>query len=180
MPIIFSTSRTKRVQPCILKLQLDAISFTVLDDLRQRYFPKERNFISPHVTLFHRLPAHEEANIVMTLQSVCSETPILSLSFSNVRFLGTGVAIEVKGQDLFAMRKWLVSVWWNWLRAQERKDYRLHVTIQNKVSRAEARHLFENMQRTWQPFIGKAAGLQLWRYRGGPWTLSKALLFEKE
>jgi len=156
-------------QPCILTLKLDEHSFSFLNGLRGTCFPPERNFIPAHITLFHSLPGEEEPTLVETLHSLCNRTEVVVLSFPGARFLGRGVAIEVRGSGLMAVRKRLASLWPHWLSAQDRQGFRPHVTIQNKVPAVRARRLFESLQKTWQPFDGKGEGLLLWRYQGGPW-----------
>jgi 2'-5' RNA ligase len=166
-------------QPLILTLQLDQVAFATFDDLRRRHFPPERNLIPAHVTLFHALPGQEQPQIVLALRHVCQETPVLPLSFPGARFLGRGVAIEVQSPGLLALRQRLASEWTHWLGAQDRQGYRPHITIQNKVTAAEARRLFERLRATWQPFSGTGEGLLLWRYLGGPWELASHFPFQR-
>ena len=156
-------------QPCILTLKLDEHAFSLLNGLRRTCFPPERNFIPAHITLFHSLPGEEEQSLVETLHSLCTRTEVVGLSFPGARFLGRGVAIEVRGPGLVDVRERLASLWPHWLSAQDRQGFRPHVTIQNKVPAATARSLFESLQKTWQPFDGRGVGLLLWRYQGGPW-----------
>lgn len=84
-----------------------------------------------------------------------------------VRFLGSGVAIEVACPGLLKLRRHLAREWEQWLGAQDKGGYRPHITIQNKVDAAEARRFFESLREEWVPFAGKAEGLYLWHYRGG-------------
>jgi 2'-5' RNA ligase len=168
-----------RLQPLVLTLQLDAISFAIFDDLRRRHFAPERNLVPAHITLFHALPGAEKRELVVALQRVSSQTPILDLSFPGVRFLGQGVAIEVQSPGLLALRKRLASQWRRWLVAQDKQSYQPHITIQNKVSGSQARCLFERLRATWEPRPGKGEGLQLWHYRGGPWALVADFPFGK-
>jgi hypothetical protein len=43
------------------------------------------------------------------------------------------------------------------------------VTVQNKVPKEEARTCMEALRAGFAPWDGTAVGLELWRYRGGPW-----------
>ncbi len=153
--------------PLILTLHLDAATFGVLDTLRQTHFPPSRNLVPAHITLFHDLPSDED--IAGELAAVCSETADFAVSFPKVRFLGRGVAVEVASPELVRVRARLADVWGRWLTPQDRQPYRPHVTVQNKVTAAEARTLYANLSATWSPFDGRGTGLQLWHYRGGPW-----------
>lgn len=45
----------------VLTAEMDALSFAWLDALRREYFPEERNFLSAHLTLFHKLSSAQIA-----------------------------------------------------------------------------------------------------------------------
>ena len=47
----------------ILTADLDDASFDLLDVLRRAHFPPERNFLSAHLTLFHRLSPAQIADL---------------------------------------------------------------------------------------------------------------------
>ena len=164
----------------IVTLQMDDDAFQVFDDLRRQHFPPGRNVVPAHLTLFHALPGEEKPAVAAILHSLCQETQPLTISFPDVRFFGRGVAIEVEGAGLRTVRRRLASAWQPWLNAQDRQPFRPHITIQNKVSPAQARALFERLRQTWQPFGGQGTGLRLWRYLGGPWELLEAFVFEQD
>jgi 2'-5' RNA ligase len=151
----------------------------VLNQLRQQHFPPRRNFLSAHITLFHALPAEQETLVRDTLTEVCQRTPTIPLHFNSLRFLGRGVAIEVDSPPLLALRRELAAAWQDFLTPQDRQGYRPHVTIQNKVTPDMARHLFEGLSSTWEPFEGHSEALLLWRYRGGPWEAAGEFGFEQ-
>lgn len=163
--------------PLILTLKLDHASFVTFDTLRRQHFPPERNFIPAHITLFHALPGASEQSIQTRLHQVCSQTPILEITFSDVRFMGQGVGFTVECPALLALRQQLATSWQEWLSAQDRQGYRPHITIQNKVPAEQARHLFAHLSQEWKPLQGKGAGLLLWRYLGGPWELVHEFAF---
>ncbi len=85
------------------------------------------------------------------------------------RFLGRGVAFEVACPPLVALREALAADWRDRLTAQDRQGYRPHVTIQNKVTPAEARTTQERALGRPAHREGELQGLRLWHYRGGPW-----------
>jgi hypothetical protein len=163
--------------PYILTLKLDDRSFEWLDGLRRQHFPPARNFLPAHVTLFHALPGEEGTSIRQTLHPLCSEILPLRLSFSTLRYLGKGVAVEVQCPELLQLRKQLATVWQEWLTPQDIQGYRPHVTVQNKVAPATARSLYDGLIQGWQPREGEGSGLLLWHYLGGPWELSEAFDF---
>lgn len=163
--------------PLILTLKLDSAAFQILDDLRQQHFPRDRNFLPAHVTMFHALPSDQEAAIVQTLEQVCSQTHVLPLRFPKLRFLGRGIAAELDCPELVDLRNQLATDWSEWLTPQDQQGYRPHVTIQNKVASIEARQLFTVLDRSWKPIDGYGEGLLLWRYQGGPWDFIREFSF---
>jgi hypothetical protein len=60
-------------QPLILTLKMDERSQERFDRLRERHFPPERNYLNAHLTLFHKLPGAQEAEITAELREVCRE-----------------------------------------------------------------------------------------------------------
>lgn len=163
--------------PFVLTLKLDQRSFDQLNALRQRHFPRARNLVPAHITLFHALPGDQAAAIEHTLEECCAQTPIFAVDFPSVRSLGKGVALDVHSPQLIAVRQRLAETWSVWLSAQDQQRYRPHLTIQNKVTPEAARELYEQIASTWQPIHARGEGLLLWRYLGGPWELARSFAF---
>lgn len=165
------------LQPLIVSLKLNQTSFKILNALRQRHFPPERNYLDAHITLFHALPGEHEAAVLDTLREVASETSCFPVLMPGVRFLGRGVAIEIESEALVKLRSRLASVWSAWLTPQDRQGFRPHVTVQNKVSAEQARSLYDELSMQWSPLIAEGNGLWLWRYMNGPWELIAEISF---
>lgn len=158
-----------RKSPLIVSLRLDAASFERLNQLRQIHFPRERNFLSAHVTLFHALPGEELQAIRSYLQWICGQTAPMQIAFPCVRMLGRGVAIEVVSGELQRLHARLQERFGPWLTPQDRQRFRPHVTIQNKVLPQQARELHDSLAPDWHMPPGQGDGLLLWEYKGGPW-----------
>ena len=156
-------------EPLILTLKMDERSREKFDRLRETYFPPERNYLRAHLTLFHRLPGEQEAEISADLREICHGREPLTMTATNLLFLGRGVAYELSSPELAALRRVLATRWESWLGAQDRQGFRPHVTVQNKVSPERARALREELLTTFSPFTVGGVGLSLWRYLGGPW-----------
>lgn len=155
--------------PLIVTLKLDVASFGWLHALRQAHFPPERNYLPAHITLFHALPGTEERAIREELAAACAEVVSFELEMPGLRFLGRGVAIEVRSEALLRLRARLARQFRHWLTAQDSQGYRPHVTIQNKVPPDVARQLFQFLMQEWRTSQASAEGLLLWEYLGGPW-----------
>ena len=168
------------MQPFILTLWLDAESSAYFNQLRKRYFPRERNYLDAHLTLFHALPADAETQIRADLDALGAATAPLDLRFPGLRFLGKGVAIEVEAPGVAALRRELSDKWLPLLGAQDARVIKPHITIQNKVTPEKARALFDELSQQWRSSDGRGLGLQLWRYQGGPWEAVKNWEFAGE
>ena len=156
--------------PLIVTAHLDDASFAVLDALRRRHFPAKLNKIPAHVSLFHQLPGTELDGVQATLAAACRETSPFAMDPRELRFLGRGVAIAYTSPELAQLHGRLAQAWVGWLSAQDRQSFRAHVTVQNKVEPKIARALLETLRDELEPPTCRVEGLDLWRYRGGPWT----------
>jgi len=157
------------MEPLILTLRMDDLSQQNFDSLREDHFPKGRNFIPAHLTLFHKLPGDREREIAETLNDLCRQQDPFSLMATGLISTGRGVGYRLESPRLQSVRKRLADAWWPWLGAQDRQGFRPHVTVQNKVPPDEARTLHRRLEETFAPFEVGAEGLLLWRYLGGPW-----------
>ena len=156
------------MDPLILTAELDPVSFSAYDALRQAHFP-DRGYVLPaHLTLFHNLPGEALDEIAGALTAIAARTPPLPLRFASLFGMGRGVAVAVEAPGLKALRSSLAALWEDALTPQDRK-VRLHVTVQNKVAPEAARALLSDLSAGFEPHDGTCTGLLLWHYRGGPW-----------
>jgi 2'-5' RNA ligase len=156
---------------------MDESSQEHFDRLRALHFPPERNYLSAHLTLFHKLPGEREAEISAELREICQDREPFTLAARGLRFLGQGVAYELSSPELLALRRELARSWELWLSAQDRQDFKPHITVQNKVSPDRARALQKELQASFTPFEIVGLGLSLWRYLDGPWEPAHTHLF---
>ncbi len=155
--------------PFVLTAELDGESFSRLNELRRRYYAPERNRVPAHITLFHQLPAERGREIKALLRQLSGSQSVLDIAVTEVKFIGTGVAVFLRSPQLSALRDALAAEWWPWLNNQDQAGFRPHVTIQNKVPEAEARQTQRIVAATLQLSQVRGVGLHLWRYRNGPW-----------
>ena len=159
---------TDAAKPLILTLALHPDDRERLDTLRRRHFPPERNYLAAHVTLFHKLPGHEQAAVLADLDDVSARAPF-DVDVTGVRSLGRGVALTLASPQLLAVRAELAGRWQRWLGPQDSQPFKPHVTVQNKVTPERARALHEQLAASFMPHQIRATGLALWTYLGGPW-----------
>ena len=164
------------VQPLIVTLELDDVSFSFFNTLRKKHFPAAINFIDAHLTLFHHLPANEPS-IYDDLKAWSGEQTLLDLPVTEIKSIGKGVAYKVESLALLSLHKAMQQQWKAWLTPQDGQKLWPHVTVQNKVSAAEARSTLALLQETFQPFAACGLGFRLWSYEGGPWKFLDSFPF---
>ncbi len=163
--------------PLILSAVLDDASQAWFEAQRQRHFPPDRNFIAAHVTLFHHLPGRQQIAIDGHVAAACRAQPPARFTTTGLRTLGRGTAYTLEMPAVAALRQRLAGTWQTWLTAQDRQGWRPHVTIQNKVTPAEAKRLHGALLASFAPADGAVTGLALWRYCGGPWEAVRHYAF---
>lgn len=157
----------------ILTAELDDASFTWLDAMRREHFPPERNVLSAHLTMFHRLSGAQVAR----LQEIAMPAQPIALSFDSLRFLGAGVAFNVRSPDLERLRRDIAAAIGGELSRQDSHKWTPHVTVQNKVQAAAAKALYATLGDKFVVRSGHATGVVAWEYLGGPWKLERRVPF---
>ena len=164
--------------PLIVTAALDEGAFDWFEDLRQSHFPRHRNKVPAHLTLFHALPGKHERVVVETLKAACQRRGPIRMEVRSPWSLGQGVAYRLASPELDGLRKELATAFSPWLTRQDQAPHRPHITIQNKAEPEDARLLLERLQMEFEPFHIFAEGLLLWRYLGGPWALVDRFEFD--
>lgn len=186
--------RTNITQPLILTLKTDPTTQTLLTTLRTRHFPRHRNHLSAHITLFHALPAASLPLYTSLLSTLTRTTPAFPIGLGSAFLLGrTGVGINIESEKLRALHGELLRALRSALGEEKAKGegegrltrqdcqtLRPHVTVQNKVGEEEARRTLEALRAgEYVEGEGRALGFGLWRYeRSGEWTHLKDFDFE--
>lgn len=156
--------------PLIVTADLGLADFAWLDAQRRAYFPPERNQLAAHLTMFHALPPSLEEEVRRHLKALTAASrPVASIA--GLMNLGGGVAYRIISTDLESVRDAIADHFHGSLTAQDGGGWRPHVTIQNKVSSAAAKLLFERLEHDFVPRPVTIRGLALHRYLGGPWDL---------
>ena len=157
----------------ILTAELDDASFSWLDALRRQHFPPERNVLSAHLTMFHRLSGAQ----VERLPPAAMPAEPIELVFDSLRFLGAGVAFSVRSPDLERLRRDIAAAVGGELSRQDSQKWTPHVTVQNKVQADIAKGLLAALDAAFVDRNGCATGLLVWEYLGGPWKLERRISF---
>lgn len=159
------------LSPLIVTAALDEGAFDWFEDLRQSHFPRHRNQVPAHLTLFHALPGEHERAVVGAIRLACEQRRPIAMDVRGPWSLGRGVAYRLSSPELQGLRTELAETFSPWLTRQDQAPFRPHITIQNKAEPEEARLLLDQLQAEFEPFQIFAEALLLWRYLGGPWAL---------
>ena len=157
------------VAPLILTADLPDDLHAWANELRTQHFPPERNYLQAHVTLFHALAPSLEAEVAGYLARLVAATPPPPARLEGIMSLGRGTALRLSSPAMLAVRDRIAEHLSGSLTAQDSHRPRLHVTVQNKVSPAEAKALQAELQPRIRPRDFRFPALSLYRYRGGPW-----------
>ncbi|WP_324827874.1 2'-5' RNA ligase family protein [Qipengyuania zhejiangensis] len=163
--------------PLILTAQLPEDLHARYTALRTAHFPPERNFLEAHVTLFHALPAMSEGEVISCCKRIAANVAPVRGQVVGLMSLGGGTAIKLESDGMLRLRERLAENFHGLLTAQDQHRPRLHVTIQNKVTSAEAKALQAELAEFIVPRPFAFPGLSLFRYRGGPWEPVRSFAF---
>lgn len=152
----------------IITAEIGASDFARLDRLRRAHYPRERNRLPAHLTMFQALPPSAEKEVRSTLGHRSTNRPPRA-SIEGLIDLGGGVAFRVVSPDLDRIRSDLADHFHGLLSAQDSGGWRPHVTIQNKVPPKAARTLVAELKPDVRPRPLIISGLGLYRYMDGPW-----------
>ena len=164
-------------RPLILTALLDPPVQARFEALRRAHYPAAINRVPAHVSLFHHLPGRELDAVKRRLKAVCGQVAPPAIEVTGLRFLGAGVAFKLRSPDLEDVRAELAQGWDTLLIPQDRAGFQPHVTVQNKVTPAQARATLAQLEDGFLPFTARATGIAIWRYLGGPWEALATVAF---
>jgi hypothetical protein len=163
--------------PIIVTAMMGAADQRHFDALRTAHFPPDRNHLAAHITLFHQLPPSALDELDRLLRRIAADTPPPAAMLREVYSLGQGTAFRIDSPGLLAIRDRIADHFAGMLTAQDRGTPRLHITVQNKVTAAEARALRAELADDFRPRPLAIAGIAAHHYRGGPWEAAFARKF---
>ncbi len=168
-------------QPFILTAALPPDLQGWAEGLRRAHFPPERNHLHAHVTMFHSFAPTLLDELLDFIPRITSEFEAPQGNVSGIMDLGKGTAIALKSPSLLALRALIAERFHGSLTEQDLHEPRPHITIQNKVTKSEARALQANLRAEVDVRISagpfRFPALELHLYKGGPWELVKRSAF---
>ena len=162
-------------RPFILTAALPPEIQAWADSLRRAHYPPERNHLHAHVTVFHSFAPSLLEELQRFLPRLTGEFAAPTAHVSGLMDLGTGTAIALASPELLALRALMTDHFQGSLTEQDLYEPRPHVTIQNKVSKREARALQAELTLEVERRVERGSfafpALELHLYQGGPWKL---------
>lgn len=147
------------------------------EGLRRAHYPPKRNHLHAHVTMFHSFAPSLLEELKSYLPRIVSEYAPPQGRVSGIMDLGKGTAIALEAPELLTLREQIADHFHGSLTAQDLYDPRPHITIQNKVTKEEARALQASLGPTIEPRAFTFPALELHLYHGGPWEQVKRCAF---
>jgi hypothetical protein len=155
--------------PFIVTGELPVDIFSWANGLRAAHFPRERNFLKAHVTLFHSFAPSLREELPRFLAQVAGEFAPPKAEVTGLMDLGSGTALAIHSTALLGVRQLIADHFWDMLTRQDQGGKKLHITIQNKVDRKAATAL----QLALGPVLTQRrfafTGLGLHHYRNPHW-----------
>ncbi len=156
-------------RPVILTALLETRVQAQMEALRRAHYPAAFNRVPAHITLFHQLPGRELDSVRRRLKTLCGQVPPPEINFTGVGLRDAGVAYKLRSPALADVRAELAAGWDTLLIPQDRAGFQPHLTIQNKVTVAEAKTSWRALSAAFDPFASTAQAIGLWRYCDGVW-----------
>ena len=168
-------------QPFILTATIPEPIRGWAEGLRRAHFPPERNHLHAHVTMFHAFAPSLLDELKTFLPTIASQYAPPSVRVSGLLDLGKGTAIRLDTPELLHIRAVIADHFHGALTDQDLHEPRPHITVQNKVTKTDARALQAELAEVIEPWIERPAmtfpALELHRYLGGPWEHVKTFAF---
>ncbi|MES2745323.1 MAG: 2'-5' RNA ligase family protein [Bdellovibrionota bacterium] len=164
--------------PLILTFKLDELSQERLNLWRQMHFPKERNYLKAHLTIYHQLPGQEILSIRHRLADFAALRAPIPIHFDRLMSRQGFVGVGVTSDEMLAYKTDLNTLFLPNLRAQDKEPYRPHVTVTNKGSPRDGEAVLRILEEEFRPWSGTILGLELYHYRGGPWEFAQSYIFD--
>lgn len=163
--------------PFILTAKLPPDIHAWADRLRRDHFPPERNHLHAHVTMFHAFAPSLLEELKAYLPQIARSHAPPEARITGLMNLGKGTAIRLESPRLLEIRAEIADHFHGALTAQDLHEPRPHITIQNKVTKEEAKALQEELAPRIEARAFAFPGMELHLYEGGPWRFVQGFSF---
>lgn len=158
----------RRRAPLLVTAELPGDILAWADGLRRAHYPPERNRLRAHVTLFHALPPSAEGELCRLMTAITRRAPPAA-RIDGLMDLGKGTALLVDCPEVVALHEDMAERLHGIVAQQDAHTLRLHITVQNKVTREAARALQRELAASLTPRSFTFHGLGLYAWEEGLW-----------
>lgn len=162
--------------PLLITAELPPDVLAWADALRRTHYPPERNRLRAHVTLFHQLPASVEGELLQVLSDLARK-PAPAARIEGLMKLDSGTALAVESPAVVELHHIIAERMHGLLTDQDTRPLRLHVTVQNKVTREAARALQAALAPELKPLSFRFHGFGLYAWEDGLWRPIRTIAF---
>ena len=162
--------------PLLVTAELPADVLGWADALRRKHYPPDRNRLRAHVTLFHALPPSVESELLAILGDLARSAPAAA-RISGLMKLERGTALAVQSPAMEEFHAQIADRMHGLLTVQDNRPLRLHITVQNKVSLAQARALQAALTAELAPVSFRFRGFGLYAWEAGLWREIRLVKF---
>lgn len=165
-----------RGAPLLITAELPADIFAWADGLRRTHYPPERNRLGAHVTLFHGLPPSAEGEVRRVLADLAGR-PAPEARITGLMDLGRGTALAVDSPEMVVLHAEMAERLHGLIQQKDARPLRLHITVQNKVSRKAASTLQAELAQDLPARHFRFRGFGLSHWRDELWRLAQLYAF---
>lgn len=166
-----------RGRPLLVTAELPDDVLAWADGFRLRHYPPHRNRLKAHVTLFHALPPSAGDAVRRLLGEFAAGVAPPAARIAGVMDLGQGTAFEVDSTGMAEMHADLAERLHGLLQQKDARPLRLHITVQNKVPREDARRLQSQLGQEFSPRSFRFPGFGLYAWDGRLWNFERLFAF---
>lgn len=157
-------------KPLLITAELPGDVLAWADGLRRAHYPPEKNRLRAHVTLFHALPPSAGGEVRRLLGELSKGAPPRA-RITGIWDMGTGTAFDVASEEMTELHAAMAARFHGLLGWQDDRRLRLHITVQNKVSREVAKALQVELGACFLPRAFRFRGFGLYAWDEGLWRL---------
>ncbi len=153
----------------IITLKLEEAAQSFFEEKRSFYFPRHCNYVPAHCTFFHGAPNQPE--FIESLKKFAGQ-PEMVIETTGVLPFANGIAYSLSNSYLEEAHAQLQEKFSNHLSGKDKKIWKPHITVQNKVTAFKAESSFKKLAENFVPFNFKAEGFNGYVYAKQKWDFS--------
>ena len=159
----------------IITVRIEDPAQSFFDEKRNAYFPRHCNYVPAHLTFFHAAP--NNISFIDSLKEAANQ-PENMLEANAVMPFENGMAYAVQNEHLQALHADLQEKFIDQLSGKDKKIWKPHITIQNKVTAFKALKTYKELSGNFKPYSFKAEGFNGYVYAKQKWEYSFFIPFQ--